>query len=326
VILRLAAALAALGAAAAAIVVVVLLLRSVPGPAPATTSSAASPSAPTGAPVPEVSGGRVATPTEPGFPSPPLNALVLAREAGTQALALAVKPGLVRVSVLRAIGGGQSGLRVSLRFGRGYLLPAEPCGPGCYQVEVEGIPQSPVTVGMGDRTYRFVLPKLPAADGGAIIERATAVWNDLKTLVWRERLASSPTNVLHTVYRAVAPDKLAYTIRRGSAAVIIGSNRWDRAAPAARWQHSVQDPPVRQPQPFWRGATDAYVLGTGRVGSHRVVRVSFFDPATPAWFEATIDRRSYRTLALEMIAASHFMHDLYGPFDAAFDLHPPATT
>ena len=42
---------------------------------------------------PEVAGGRIPTPTSPGFPSPPPGALVLAREAGTSALGLAIVPG-----------------------------------------------------------------------------------------------------------------------------------------------------------------------------------------------------------------------------------------
>ena len=30
-----------------------------------------------------------------------------------------------------------------------------------------------------------------------------------------------------------------------------------------------------------------------------------------------------RTLGLHMIAASHFMHDVYGPFDASLHVTPP---
>ena len=51
--------------------------------------------------------------------------------------------------------------------------------------------------------------------------------------------------------------------------------------------------------------------------------VSFFDPATPGWFEASIDRTNGHTLDLEMIAASHFMHDVYGPFNAPLRLTRP---
>src|SRR5262249_50836384 len=230
--LRLGAAIAALVAAAAAVVVVVTLLRSVPGP---TSTSASAPPAPAAAPaVPApaqggmshgapaakaVRGGRIATPSDPGFPSPPPGAVVLAQQAGSRALALAYKPGLVRVSVLDPAGDGESGLRVALRFGRGYLMTPSPRGPGRHQAGIPGVPDSPVTVSIGGDSYRFDLPRMPAADGTALVSKATDTWNALRTLVWRERLASSPTNVLHTVYRAVAPHSLAYSIRGHSSSV-----------------------------------------------------------------------------------------------------------
>jgi hypothetical protein len=321
--LRFGAAIAALAAGAAAIVVAVTLVRSVPGPTSSAVSSSSVSPAHVAPAAPALRGGRIATPNDPGFPSPPPNAVVLAQEAGSRALALAVKPGLVRVSILGVAGGGESGLRVALQFGRGYLMTPDPCGPGCYQAEVQGTPDSPVTVRIGGEAYRFALPALPAADGTAIVGRASDTWNALRTLVWHERLASSPTNALETVYRAVAPHSLSYTIAGRSAAVIIGGMRWDRTSLTAPWRASVQNPPVRQPQPFWQEATDAHLLGAAKVGSRRVWRVSFFDPSTPAWFEASVDRASGRTLELDMIAASHFMHDVYGPFDAPIRLTPP---
>jgi hypothetical protein len=84
-------------------------------------------------------------------------------------------------------------------------------------------------------------------------------------------------------------------------------------------------PPVRQPQPFWASYTDARVLGDGRVGGRPVWIVSFFDPITPAWFEARVEKSTGRTLLLGMTAAAHFMRHVYGPFDAPFQLQPPST-
>ena len=94
--LRFVAALVALAAGAAGVVVVVLLLRTVPGP----TSTSTAPSVPPAPSSPGIEGGRIATPDNPNFPSPPPGAIVLSTEAGNRALALAVMPGLVRVSVL----------------------------------------------------------------------------------------------------------------------------------------------------------------------------------------------------------------------------------
>jgi hypothetical protein len=320
--LRFAAAISALAAAAAGIVVAVLLVRSVPGPTNTSTATtpaaAAAPSAPT-----TIAGGRIATPGDPHFPSPPPGAIVLAQEAGTRALAIGVKPGLVRVSVLSPFGGGAAGLSVSVRPAGGRTLKAAACGAGCYQTRISRVP-SELTVLLAGDAYRFQLPPHTAPSAAAIVARATDTWNALHTLVWHERLGSSPTNVLHTLYRAVAPHSLAYTIAGRSAAIIIGGTRWDRPSPTAPWSSSPQDPELRQPQPFWSGVTDARLLGTERFHGRPVWRVSFFDPKTPAWFVAKVDRANGNTLALDMIAASHFMHDVYGPFDAPIRLRPPA--
>jgi hypothetical protein len=51
--------------------------------------------------------------------------------------------------------------------------------------------------------------------------------------------------------------------------------------------------------------------------------VSFLDPSTPSWFTAWIDRESYRTLRLDMVATAHFMHDRAGPFNAPVRVEPP---
>jgi hypothetical protein len=321
---RLGAAILALGAGATGILVAVLLLRSVP----AVSSGGTSTTLPVVTTAPQVAGGRIPTPTAPGFPSPPPGAVVFAREAGTRALGLAIVPGaarsLVRVSVLSGEGPGVPGLDVSLRAGgRTTALPA--CGAGCYQAEAPAAGlKGRVEVMLGAQSYPFVLPaSLRLPPGEAIVARAGRVWRALRTLVWHERLAASPTDALYTVYRAVAPDELAYTIRGHSSAIIIGHLRWDRAGLAGRWVRSVQDPSIRQPVPFWSGASDARVLGSAVASGRDVWVVSFFDPAAPAWFEARIDRATGRTLVLRMVAVAHFMHHLYGPFNAPFRLSPP---
>jgi hypothetical protein len=106
--------------------------------------------------------------------------------------------------------------------------------------------------------------------------------------------------------------------------VIIGNRRWDRPGVGAEWRASPQVPALRQPAPFWpRAITNIRVLRSGRVEGRPVWVVSFLDPATPAWFTAWIDRSSYRTLQLEMVATAHFMHDRDGPFDAPLRVEPP---
>ena len=227
----------------------------------------------------------------------------------------------MRVSVLSPEGGGQAGLKIALQAGGATTaLPA--CATGCYQANVAtSALNGTVSVKVGSASYPFVLPaSLELPDGTADVNRAGRVWRRLKTLVWRERLAASPTEVLHTVYEAVAPHGLSYEIETGGAAIIIGETRWDRSSKTSKWIRSTQDPPVTQPVPYWVSVSDAHVVGT-RAG---VLDVTFFDPGTPAWFEARIDEKSGRTLTLRMIATAHFMQHVYGPFNAPIHLNPPA--
>jgi hypothetical protein len=123
----------------------------------------------------------------------------------------------------------------------------------------------------------------------------------------------------------VAPDRLAYENDTGTRSVIIGSRRWDQQ-PGGRWVPSRQVPGIHQPAPFWpENVTNASVLGTARVDGRTAWVVSFLDPATPSWFTAWIDRKTYRTLRLDMVAVAHFMHDRDGPFNAPVSVEPPGT-
>jgi hypothetical protein len=302
-----------------------MLLRSEPSPPGGGTGT----TVPSAATVPSsLEGGRIPTPTEPGFPSPPPGAVVLAREAGTRALGLAIVPGtassLVRVSVLSDVGPGATGLDVSLvAAGKSTALPA--CGAGCYQADVPTARlRGQVVVRLDARGYPFSLPpavRLP--DGTEIVRHSGSVWRALQTLVWHERLASSPTDALYTVYKAKAPSGLSYTIRGHSSSIIIGHFRWDRVTPHGPWVRSAQDPPIRQPVPFWSAVSDARVLGSETVRGHEVWDVSFFDATTPAWFRVRIDKATGHTLVLDMTAVAHFMHHVYGPFNAPIRLLPP---
>ena len=118
------------------------------------------------------------TPTSPGFPSPPPGALVLAREAGTSALGLAIVPGaarsLVRVSVLGGDGSPAAGLDVSLAAG-GTTTKLPACGAGCYQSRGRDGDARPAgsTVALGASSYAFALPaSLRLPDGTAIVAHA----------------------------------------------------------------------------------------------------------------------------------------------------------
>lgn len=254
-------------------------------------------------------------------PPPPRGALVLAGESGARAVALAVGRGRLTATVLSPDGGPLSGLDVSFRAGS-RVVPARPCGDGCYTASAP--PASRVEVRpSGSRPVVFRVPGSAPA-GAAIIAQAGRVTRSLRTLVYTESLRSGPKGGLLTTWRLKAPDDVKYTIRGGADAIVLGERRWDRDRPGAPWHRSQQLPRLRVPLPAWGSvATNARVLGTGRVGGRPVWVVSFANPTTPAWFTAWIDRKSYRTLRLRMTAAAHFMYHRYTEFDRPLRIAPP---
>jgi hypothetical protein len=277
----------------------------------------------------------VAPAKAPTFPAPPPGALVFAREDRTDVLALAVlpQPGglLVRASLVGQQGRGVRGLRVTLAAGGGSSQEkrlATACGAGCYEATLPlgSQPRSVrVDVRRPARTtiWNVQLPAdWPARDASALVARATSVWKHLRSLTYTDRLTSDPEHTVVSHWRVVAPDRLAYRIEGGGGeAVIIGQTRWDRSDGGA-WAKS---PALRlsQPQPFWVAAVDAHVIGSGHIGARPVWRVSFFDPKTPGWFVASIDKGNARTLEVRMWATAHFMHDTYGHFNAPLEIVPP---
>lgn len=294
---RFVAALAALAAGIAAVTISALVLHRTPGPT--STSATSAPAAPAPTPAPALS----------GFPSPPEGAVVLARENGPYALALAFLPREVRVSVVGQQGDGVGGLPVSVNG-----TAASECGAGCYSAALSA---REVTVRVRSTRWHVALPRrTPNAE--QIVSRAARVWRSLRTLGWTDRLASDPVHAVFSSWRAVAPDRIAYSVRGGYAAVIIGHTRWDKS-PGGGWVRSPQSIPVKQPAPIWQSAIDAHVVGS----TPSAWRITFFDPKTPAWFEVVVDKRTLHTLDLHMTTTAHFMHERYGPFDARVRVVPP---
>lgn len=302
--LRLTAALLALAAGAAAVSLAALLLHSTPGPASAASAQQAPP---------------VPTRTPRAFPAPPAGAVVFAREDGPNALALALVPRglhvLAQASVVGQQGKGVSGLSVA--FG---AVRASVCGPGCYRATI--VRPRAVDVRVGAMHWRVALPsRWPPPDASAIVASAARTWRSLHSLAFSDRLGSDATHVVFSEWRAVAPDRLSYVIPGGYRAIIVGGRRWDRA-PGGRWVESPQTAPVRQPVPVWQSAVDAHVVG--KPGA--TLRVTFYDPRTPAWFAITVDARTSRTVDLRMVTTAHFMHERYDAFDAPLVVRPPATS
>jgi hypothetical protein len=204
------------------------------------------------------------------------------------------------------------------------------CGAGCYRAAVV-LASRPlhvlVRVARKARTtsWDVALPSAwPAQDGAAIVARATRTWKRLRSLRYTERLSSDPTHAVLSAWQIVAPDRLAYQIRDEGQAVIVGVQRWDRQKGAGWVRTSALR--LHQPEPFWVEASDAHVVDSATLRGRAVWRVSFFDPRTPGWFLAAIDKKSYRTLDVHMTAAAHFMHDTYGGFNTSIKIVPPSSS
>lgn len=270
-----------------------------------------------------------------GVIAPPPGSLVLGQEDRDLAVGLAVHPGRtlgVQAMILGPDGSGVSGLNLAFVIrtssgSRGTI--GVDCGSGCYRATAAttGRPAA-VTLhlsGAGRRpsTLTFTLPSWPAPSASRLVAAATRVFHQLRTLTTHERLASSPTNVVNTVYQAAAPDRLTYKIAGGGPqAVIIGTKRWDRNHAVGKWQRSAQSP-LRQPTPFWTSATDAHLLGTTRIDGRAASLISFYDANIPAFFTIAVDKATLHTLDLRMTAAAHFMHHRYSGFNAPVKITPP---
>jgi hypothetical protein len=326
---RLFGAFAALAAAGVSVVVVALLVRGLPALTSGESAGATEAAAASG------SSGSSAQ-SSGGITKPPPGSVVLGRQAGLDALGLAVAPAggrtLLQASLVRTLPENPRPSAVSFRVtdagGRTTTTAAVPCGDGCYRATAPVALPRQVTVELRDHKparVGFALPAAwPPASGTTIVDRAEREWRGLKTLVFRDRLGDGRIT-LDTVWKAVAPDRLAYAIRNtGEQSIIIGDRRWTKPAGSRRWLVSPQTP-VLQPQPFWTKAENARVLGTVTDRGRPAWKISFFDPTVPGWFTILVDKATMRTTELWMTAAAHFMHDSYGPFDAPLAITPPPT-
>jgi len=172
-----------------------------------------------------------------------------------------------------------------------------------------------VTVRVGGRKLVFRLPA-NAPDATARLTRIAAGYRAQRTVVYRERLASSPTNAQLTQFVLVAPDRLRYVIAGGPQAIVIGPRRWDRATPTGRWIETPQSP-LQVPHPAWYAATNARLVAPRTI--------TFLDRAIPAWFTLHLDADGRLPRRLEMTAAAHFMVDRYASFGSPESIEPPGS-
>ncbi|MDX6621077.1 MAG: hypothetical protein QOK36_3463 [Gaiellales bacterium] len=254
-------------------------------------------------------------------------ALALARQDGNRVVALSLeregRAARARVTVLGPSGNGVGGLAVTLDPG----VHATPCGRGCYRALLRH-PRTSVVVRVGrpgGRVSRttFPLPHAWPVAASAALKRVERTLRSSPSIVYREHLASAPGHAITSLWRIIAPNRLAYTVDNGSAGVVIGSRRWDRDAAGGPWLRSSQEPLHLPALPWGARVQNVFLLDppVGRQG--QLIRFALFDPATPAWYEATVDARSDRIRSVRMTGASHFMRDDYLAYDSAAPIRPP---
>ena len=267
----------------------------------------------------------------------PTGPFTSAREAGDLAVAFAAQPAgagtvTLTTTVIGQDGNGATAVRVDVALAsktqtRG---PAVACAAGCYRVTLPftGRPRSAVVTirraGHLPATVRFDFPPIwtpPSAVG--ITSAATLAFDRLRSVSIDEYLRSNPSYTAHARWRLESPNRLTYTTVGGPQGVIIGNRRWDRDSSRKKWVVS-QQLPVHQPTATWGAAPrQAALLSSGRIGGREVWRVSFVDPNVPAWYTAEIDKRTLRTLAVQMVAPAHFMRHTYFGFNTPPTIQPP---
>ena len=240
----------------------------------------------------------------PAPPAPPADAIVVAHELGRYGVALASEPTRLTVLVLSPEGGGADGLDVQID---GH--DPTRCGHGCYRIdERHGDTTSVMVEGI---TRAFASPRGSKDATRTTVANFRRYFEGSRSVEYVERLASSPTNVLVSRWRLEAPNRVAYTIKGGAQAIVIGAHRWDRASPNAAWVESPQTP-LKQPTVPFRRATNVWQIST-----HDVV---FVDPTIPGYFDLEFHEQYTR---LRMIAAAHFMEDRYVSFGSPRRLRAP---
>ena len=182
----------------------------------------------------------------------PRGAVVLAKEDGELALGVAAAPRhgqlLVVATVFGSSGVGTAGLHprfeITTAGGGRMTAVATACTAGCYQAAfgTAGLPKRIAITLRGRGSVGFTLPKNgPSASARRLVRTAAAEFRKVRSLVTHERLGSSPTQVVHTTYYAVAPDKLRYFVRGEDESIIIGHRRWDRPK-GGHWTRFGADP------------------------------------------------------------------------------------
>ena len=266
-------------------------------------------------------GPATAAPPVGPAPAPPSGAVTAAKPLGSRAVAVAAQPSggrlRVTVTVIGSSGDGVGGLDI-----RANGAATSSCGAGCYAGEVDETRKLHVQV--GDGAVDFTLPALPLQDGQPVLQQIGKRYLRSRTARFSERLSSGPGQVVTSTWKLASPASLSFHASDGSFGIVIGGRRWDRQGNGS-WIESQQSPHVPQPQLPWPSfPRDVVLLPPATVDGRRLVRVSFVDPATPAWYLVSADAATRELRSIDMVAPAHFMRDDYHGLDVPLRIRPPA--
>ncbi len=275
---------------------------------------------------------RQATPSASALPRP--GALTMGSHAGQVLVGLTLRPGLpgpnqVVVYLLPLEGNtAAAGLKATLVLS-GNSVALESCGDACRRADVslQGDQSLSVDVaGPKGGTASFDIPKLPAPDGAALLQRAQARIHQLRTYRLFETLSSGLATI-PAQYAFQAPNRMESSVNGQSQAVWIGGTRYLKETPGAAWQVQPGGPSIPVPSFIWdyfKPFVDPRVVGVGRIDGVSTTVVAFAggQRGTPIWFRLWVDPTGLVRRA-EMRAPGHFMDDRYYDFDATFTISAP---
>ena len=247
---------------------------------------------------------------------PASDATVLGQQDGRLAAAIAVRPSGAAMATFIGSDGNAADVGPVMIDGR----PTRTCGLGCYAGTAG--PGRVVSVSHGRKRLRFDLGlRRPAAE---LVKRETRAYRLLRSTVYRQQIASGLGTSVDALWTEVAPNSFSYRIKKGGAAIVIGTRRWDRDA-GRTWKASTTVV-SKGPTPLWDSGhpiANAHILKQGP----KATVVSFLgaDPTYPAWFTVVIERRTLHILSLQMTAAAHFMRVRYLSWNEPIKLQAPSS-
>jgi hypothetical protein len=177
-------------------------------------------------------------------------------------------------------------------------------------------------------TADFTLPALPAPDGTALVQRASASMAQLRSYSVDEDFSG-----IRSTYAYAVPHEMFLRTWLSSGphdTLWLGTSKYRRNSPTAAWGAPVSIQPIPVPYLAWKPfepVVDARTIGSASIHGTRVWLVSFFgghgaDPE-PVWFTLWIDESSGHVLRSQMWAPGHFMDDRYGSFDQPVQIPRP---